>query len=148
MKKTITILVGIILVATPGFAQKIVSKKDQLKAHIIALDKAAWQAWKDKNVQYFKDHCTEDFLSISGGSVSTKAQVLAATPTECDAKSFALDNFQFVVLNETAVLLTYTVVQDAVCGGQKVPTKLRASVNYVKRNGKWLEAFYMDTPIE
>lgn len=146
MKKTITILL-LMFSTSFSFAQK--SKEtEKLKQHIIALDKAAWQAWKDKNVQYFRDHTTEDFLSISGNSVSNKAQVLAATPTECDVKSFALDNFQFIVLNSSAVVLTYTVVQDATCGGEKIPAKVRASVNYVKRNGKWLEAFYVDAPIE
>lgn len=145
MKKTVIFLLGIII-ASGASAQKN-NKLEQLKAHIIDLDTRAWEAWKKKNVQWFRDHTTEDFLSISGNTVSTKADVLKATPTECDVKSYALDNFQFIVLNETAVVLTYTVVQDARCSGEKIPVKVRASVNYVKRNGKWLEAFYVDAPI-
>ena len=51
------------------------------------------------------------------------------------------------MLDENAALLTYTAMQDAVCNGETIPAKVRASVNYVKRGGKWLEAFYMETPI-
>jgi len=53
---------------------------------------------------------------------------------------------QFIVLDRNAVLLTYTATQDAVCGGKKAPTTLRVAVNYVKRDGKWLEAMYMQAP--
>jgi hypothetical protein len=79
--------------------------------------------------------------------MSNKAEVIKSTPVDCDVKSFSFDNFKFVMLNESAVLLTYTVIQDAVCGGKKIAPRARASVNYVKRNGKWLEALYMETPI-
>lgn len=37
-------------------------------------------------------------------------------------------------------------MQDGECSGIKL-TKIRASVNYVKQNGKWLEAFYMETSV-
>jgi hypothetical protein len=50
------------------------------------------------------------------------------------------------MLDKNAVLLTYTATQDAVCGGEKAPSLLRVAVNYVKRNGKWLEAMYMQAP--
>ena len=33
------------------------------------------------------------------------------------------------------------------CGKNKLGKKIRASVNYVSRDGKWLEAFYMETAI-
>ena len=68
-------------------------------------------------------------------------------PRDCEVKSFSFDNFKFVMLDENAALLTYTAMQDAVCNGETIPAKVRASVNYVKRGGKWLEAFYMETPI-
>ena len=38
-------------------------------------------------------------------------------------------------------------MQDGYCGDKKLAEKIRASVNYIKRGGKWLEAFYMETPV-
>lgn len=147
MKKTFTILLAFLIIGLAGCEQTKTSNTAELEQEIITLDKLAWQAWKDKNAEWFKTHTTEDFLSINAEGISTKADVIKATPTECDVKSFSLDDFRFVVLDENTVILTYTAIQDAVCGGEKVTPKVRASVTYVKRNGKWIEAHYIDTPI-
>ncbi len=45
-----------------------------------------------------------------------------------------------------SALMTYTAMQDGVCKGKTIPAKVRASVVYVRRGGKWLEALYMETP--
>ena len=42
--------------------------------------------------------------------------------------------------------MTYTAMQDGACSGKIIPGNVRASVVYVKRGGKWLEALYMETP--
>ena len=71
--------------------------------------------------------------------------MIKSTATDCNVKSVALDDFKFVQLNENTVLLSYVVMQDGYCGDKKLTDKIRASVNYVKQGGKWLEAFYMET---
>ena len=146
MKRSLIILLTVLCVGTTCFAQTKMTKV-QLEKHIIELDRLAWEAWKNKNADWFKTHTTEEFLSINSWGVSNKAQVIASTPVDCDVKSFSFTDFKFVMLNETAVLLTYTATQDATCGGNKIAPKVRAAVNYVKRNGKWLEALYIETPI-
>ncbi|MES2776030.1 MAG: nuclear transport factor 2 family protein [Bacteroidota bacterium] len=147
MKKAITLCLTTILIASTSFSQSNASKNAKLKAEIIALDKLAWKAWKDKNAEWFKTHTTEEFLSINSDGVSTKADVIKATPTDCDVKSFSLSDFKFIVLDANSVILTYIANQDATCNGKKVTPKVRASVAYVKRGGKWIEAFYIDTPV-
>jgi len=146
MKSILIILSTVLTVSTNGFAQTKMTKA-QLEKHIISLEKSGWEAWKNKNAEWFKINTTEEFLSINSEGISDKAQVIKSTPIDCDVKSFSFNNFKFVMLNENTVLLTYTVIQDAVCGGKKIAPRVRASVNYVKRNAKWLEALYMETPI-
>ena len=147
MKKLLNILLVLLAFNTTASAQTINSKDTKLKSKIIALEKSGWNAWKNKDAEWFKENTTEDFLSINSDGISDKAQVVKSTPVDCSVKSFSLDNFKFVVLSEQAVLLTYIAMQDGECGGKKLTSRIRASVNYVKRNGKWLEAFYMETPI-
>ena len=118
-----------------------------MQEKIIDLEKSGWNAWKNKDAEWFKTNTTDEFLSINSDGISNKAQVVKSTPIDCNVKSFSLDNFKFVMLDKNTVLLTYTAMQDGECGGKKLTTKIRASVNYVKRNGKWLEALYMETPI-
>ena len=147
MKKLLNILLVTLVINTAGFAQTTILKNAKLEAKIIALEKSGWNAWKNKDAGWFKANTTEEFLSINSDGISNKAQVVKSTPIDCNVNSFSLDNFRFVILNEHVVLLTYTAIQEGECGGKKITSKIRASVNYVNRNGKWLEAFYMETPV-
>jgi len=147
MKKTLIILIIFLTIVTNILGQTKVSPDEGLKEKIIALDKSGWEAWKNNNAEWFQVNTTEEFLSINSEGVSNKTQVVKSIATDCDVKSFSLDNFKFVMLNENTVLLTYIATQDGVCGNNKLTTKVRASVNYVKHDGKWLEAFYMETPM-
>jgi hypothetical protein len=113
---------------------------------IIALERAGWEAWKNKDSSWTRDNVTEEFLLVNSEGVSDKAQVIKSTGTECEVKSFSLDNFKFVNLDKNSVLMTYTATQDGVCLGKTIPAKVRSSVVYVKRGNKWLEALYMETP--
>ncbi|MEO7265018.1 MAG: nuclear transport factor 2 family protein [Ferruginibacter sp.] len=145
MKKTILIL----LILTSAFlsnavAQTKASNLEKLKEQIIALEKSGWQAWKNKNAEWFKINTTESFLSVSSGGISNKAEVVKSTATDCDVKTVSLADFTFIMLNKETVVLTYIATQDGVCGNSKL-AKVRASATYVKQGGKWLEAFYMET---
>lgn len=133
-------------VSSVGFGQSKMSKDDKVKEQIIALEKAGWEAWKNKNAAWYQTNVTDDFLLVNSEAVSTKEEVVKSTATDCDVKSYSLDNFKFVMLDKNTALMTYTAMQDGVCNGKTIPAQVRASVNYVRRNGKWLEAFYMETP--
>ncbi len=146
MKKTIIILISFPTIAANTFGQTKVSKEEKVKEQIIALDKSGWEAWKNNNAEWFQNKTTEELLSINSEGVSDKAQVIKSIATDCDVKSFSLDNFKLVMLNESTVLLTYIATQDGVCGSNKLTSKVRATVNYVNHDGKWLEALYMETP--
>ena len=89
---------------------------------------------------------TEDFLLVNSEGISDRAQVIKSTAAGCEVKSYSLDNFKFVMTGKDSALMTYTSMQDAVCGGKTIPAKVRASVIYVRRGGKWLAALYMKTP--
>ena len=144
MKKLILLLTAIHLF-TSAFCQTTKSKEAKLKSQIIALEKAGWQAWKNKNVDWFRRNTTKTCLWINSEGITDKTQMIKSTATDCNVKSVALDDFKFVQLNENTVLLCYVVIQDGYCGDKKLTDKIRASVNYVKQGGKWLEAFYMET---
>ncbi len=147
MKKLVMILMISISVSSTAFCQTELSKNSKVEAQIIALEKSGWEAWKNKDIGWYKANTSEDFLMVLSEGTRNKTEILKATATECEVKSFSLADFQFVMLNENAALLTYTAMQDAVCGGKASAPKVRASVNYVKRGGRWLEAFYMETPV-
>jgi hypothetical protein len=146
MKKKIMIMMIAIAASSVALGQTTMSKDSKVKAQIIALEKAGWEAWKNKDSSWTRDNVTEEFLLVNSESVSNKTQVIKSTGTDCEVKSYSLDNFKFVTLDKDSVLMTYTAMQDGVCSGKTIPANVRASVVYVKRGGKWLEALYMETP--
>ncbi len=146
MKKLI--ILSIVLNAfTSAPSQTKISNEAKLKAQIIALETSGWEAWKKKNGNWFQINTTDECVWINSEGISDKAQMIKSTQTECTVASVALNDFKFVMLNENTVLLTYVAVQNGSCGNKKLPEKIRASVNYVKRGKKWLEAFYMETTL-
>src|ERR1044072_5691363 len=112
------------------------SKSSNLATQIIALEKTGWEAWKNKDSSWTRDNVTEEFLLVNSEGVADKMQIIKPPATDCEVKSFSLDNFKFVTLDKDSVLLTYTAMQDAMCKGKPIPAKVRASVVYVKRGSK------------
>jgi hypothetical protein len=145
MKNLILILL-LLSGSTATFSQES-SKDAKLKAHIIDIEKAGWNAFKTKNASWFKENTTPGYLQITEEGTFTREEVIASL-NDCTVKSFSFGDFKMVKLNKSTALLIYTVAQDGMCGGEKLPAEVQVAVNYVKQGGKWLEAFYMDTPIE
>ena len=147
MKKQLLFLLIAVSTLPVAFCQTTMANKSTIEAQVIAIEKAGWQAWKNKDVAWYKANVAEDFLMVNGEGVTGIADIIKSIPAGCEVKSFSLAGFKFVKLNESAVLLTCTAMQDAVCGGKTLPAKVRSTVNYIKRGGKWLEVMYMETPI-
>ncbi|MEO6333943.1 MAG: nuclear transport factor 2 family protein [Pyrinomonadaceae bacterium] len=147
MKKMILILIIAIGLSLVVVGQTKTSKGDKVREQIIALEKSGWEAWKNKNAAWFQTNLTEEFISINSEGMTSKAQVVKSTATDCDVKSVSLDDFKFVLLDKNVALLTYTAKQDAFCGGKQIAPTVRSTVNYVNRGGRWLEALYMETPM-
>ena len=145
MKKLMMILIIAIGVSSIAYGQTKMSK-DSNEAQIIALEKASWEAWKNKDAKWYQTNTIDEAMWINSESATGKTQVIKDLAT-CDMKSYSLDNFNFVMLSKDVASLNYTAMQDAVCNGKKIPSQVRAIVNYVKRGGKWLEGMYMETPM-
>ena len=148
MRLLLAVTLALTLVTVPTYANAQTEDIDEgtLEKQIIELDKQGWEAWKNNDPNWFIENTTENFQSISSDGISNKSDVVTSTPTGCHVASYSLTDFNFTKLDENVVLLTYTATQDAVCGGEKAPSSLTVAVNYVKRDGKWLEAMYMQAP--
>ena len=131
-------------ISSVTFGQTKIATDSKVEAEIIALEKAGWEAWKNKDTSWIQKNGTDEVLYITSDGTSDRSQYNEFT-LSCNIKSFSLDNFKFIMLDKDAVLMTYTAMQDGTCGGEKIPSQVRAAVNYVKRGGKWLEAMYMET---
>lgn len=149
MKKILMIMVIAIAASPVAFGQAKMSKDkgNSVETQIIALEKQGWEAWKNKNSSWFQTNLTEDALFVSADGVANKSQIVKFMGSECEIKGYSLDNFAFLMLDKNSALITFTAMQDGVCSGKTIPANVRASAIYAKRGGKWLLAYYTDTPL-
>lgn len=148
MKKIILIFLSAFSFLNLTLGQVEYPKDAALKAHILKLDIAAWNAWKNKDIETFRAATRESFLSVSSAGISTKKDMIETVLVDCKLKSFQLSDVGFLKLNKKAVLLTYTATQVGDCDGVALSPKVLATVTYVKEGGKWMEAIYMETAVE
>ena len=131
------------LAAASAFGQ---TKRDNsTEAEIVALEKRAFEAWKNKDKRFFEEHMAEDGQYLDPNGVGGKAQyVRAIIDNNCTINGYALDQTKVAMLGQDTALLTYKYTYDIVCGGKPEAGLLWASTIYVKRGGKWLIAFHQE----
>ena len=145
MKRSI-ITLTLVAVAV-SFASGQVKRHHSVEAEIVALEKTAFEAWKNKDKKFFEEHMSDDGQYLDLNGVGAKAQyVQLITGNDCTVSSYSLDNTKVTMLSKDVALLTYRYTHDAVCGGRPEASPLWASTVYVKRGGHWLIAFHQEIP--
>jgi len=119
-----------------------------LVADVTAKEKQIWDALKSKDHEAFGKMLSSDFVYVSNDVVADKAGTINGlkefAPTEV-----TLSDWKSVVLDEDAVVLTYTVDAKGTAGGQPLPPgALRASSAWVRRGAEWLAVYHQDAPVE
>jgi uncharacterized protein (TIGR02246 family) len=145
MKRSIIALALLTLVVTFALGQ--MKRNDSVEAQIVALEKSAFEAWKNKDRKFFEDHMSEagQYLDLNG--VGGKEQYIKAIiDNNCTVTRYSLDNTKVSMLSKDVALLTYRYAHDVVCGGHPEASPLWASTVYVKRGDKWLIAFHQEIP--
>ncbi len=137
MKKIMMILMIAIAASSVAFGQTKPAKDSKVEAQIIALEKASWAAWQKKDGSWFQNNLADDWLLVNSFEVETKKEIVEGINSDCEVKSFSLDNFRFVMLGKDSARLTYDAMQDAACEGNALPKNVRSTAVYVKRGGKW-----------
>jgi uncharacterized protein (TIGR02246 family) len=145
MKRSIIALALLTLISTFALGQT--KRNDSLEAQIVALEKSAFEAWKNKDRKFFEEHMSEDGQYLDLNGVGGKAQyVKAIIDNDCTVSSYSLDNTKVTMLSKDVALLTYRYAHDVKCGGNPEASPLWASTIYVKRGAKWLIAFHQEIP--
>ncbi len=144
MKRIITLVALAIAACTFAFGQ--VKRNTSVEAEVIAHEKRAFAAWKNKDKKFFLDTATDWSQNIDLTGVRNREQwAQAVTDPNCTVKNYALDNIKVIMLSPDTALMTYRYTNDAVCNGKPEPSPAWASTVLVKRGRKWLVAFHQET---
>lgn len=135
MKKTLTYAVALLLA---GIA---VSFAGPDKAAIMANEKAAWQAYKDKKVDDFKKVVDKDIKCVYPDGISDMAKEVSDM-SKWDIKSFEFSDFTMFSDETDVAVTTYTVKLDATYDGKDMSGTYNAGSVWKQEGKDWLGIFH------
>jgi hypothetical protein len=136
MKKQITYLVTAIL-ATIAVSNAATPDKAAMEGK----EKAAWQAFKDKNEAEFKKLVDKDVRGVYDTGVANMAKELDAMK-KWDMKSFAISDYDIFSDEKDVIVSTYTVKVEGTFDGKDMSGTYNAGSVWKKEGNNWLAIFH------
>ena len=136
MKKLI-IYTAITLLAT--IAMSFAATPD--KAAMEGKEKAAWQAFKDKNEAEFKKLVDKDVRGVYDTGVANLAKEVDVMK-KWDMKSFAISDYDIFSDEKDVIVSTYTVKVEGTFDGKDMSGTYNAGSVWKKEGSNWLAIFH------
>ena len=111
------------------------------KTAMEAKEKAAWQAFKDKNEAEFKKVVDKDIRCVYDTGVSNMAMELDAMK-KWDMKSFAISDYDIFSDEKDVIVATYTVKVEGTVDGKDMSGTYNAGSIWKKEGNNWLAIFH------
>src|SRR6202022_2421335 len=135
MKKYITYAM------TALFATIAVSIAAPDKDAMMAKEKAAWQAFKDKKADDFKKVVDKDIRCVYAEGVSNMQKELDDMK-KWDMKSFAISDFDAFTDEPDVIVTTYTVKVEGTYDGKDASGTYNAGSVWKQEKGEWMAIFH------
>ena len=141
MKKYITYAM------TALFATIAVSIAAPDKDAMMAKEKAAWQAFKDKNAADFKKVVDKDFRGVYAEGISDMDKELSDMQ-KWDMKSFAISDYTTFSDEKDVIVTTYTVKVEGTFEGKDASGTYNAGSVWKMEKGVWMAIFHTNVKEE
>jgi hypothetical protein len=142
MKKYLTVAMTM-LFATISVALAATPDKDAM----MAKEKEAWQAYKDKNGDAFKKLVDKDYRGVyAEGVVDLKQEVDGMQKS--DMKSFTLSDYTAFSDEPDVIVTTYKVTVQNTIGGKDASGTFNCGTVWKAENGVWLAIFHTNIKAE
>ena len=111
------------------------------KAAMEAKEKAAWQAFKDKNEAEFKKLVDKDIRCVYDTGLSNMAKELDAMK-KWEMKSFAISDYDIFSDEKDVIVSSYTVKVEGTFDGKDMSGTYNAGSVWKKEGSNWLAIFH------
>jgi hypothetical protein len=111
------------------------------KDAMMAKEKAAWQAFKDKKADAFKKVVDGDVVGVYAEGVSDMTKELSDMQ-KWDMKSFTISDFKTISDEPDVVVSTYTVTLQGTYDGKDASGTYNAGSVWKREKGAWLAIFH------
>ena len=135
MKKSLSIAVAVLLA---GVAVSFASPD---KDAMMAKEKAAWQAFKDKKADDFKKVVDHDMVGVYADGIANMKKELDDMQ-KWDMKSFAISDYTAISDEPDVMVTSYKVTIEGTFDGKDASGTYNAGSVWKIENGKWLAIFH------
>jgi uncharacterized protein (TIGR02246 family) len=106
------------------------------------------EAFQKGDAEAIKRLTTDDHVAVTAyyGGPQDRAEQIRTLP-DLKLSEYAPAKMKVTRLGKDAALVTYELTLKGTCKGKEVPRNNFASAVWVRRDGKWQEAFYQETPL-
>jgi uncharacterized protein (TIGR02246 family) len=106
------------------------------------------EAFQKRDPEAIKRLLTADHVAVTPyyGGPQTKAQQIETLP-DLKLTEYTARKMKVTLLGQDAALVTYELAMKGTFKGKAVEPRSFAAAVWVKRDGKWLEAFYQETAL-
>jgi hypothetical protein len=112
---------------------------------LLSKEKSLPEAQKRKDVDFFKNITTDDFLEVAvDAKVYTKDELLEALNV-VDLQNYSIYDAKVIPLNDNAAVVTYDAIVQMRVGDEHAPRYQHVSSVWVNQGGKWLLKFQQAT---
>ena len=132
---------------TALFATIAVSIAAPDKDAMMAKEKAAWQAFKDKNAADFKKVVDKDFRGVYAEGISDMEKELSDMQ-KWDMKSFTISDYTAFSDEKDVMVTTYTVKVEGTFEGKDASGTYNAGSVWKMEKGTWMAIFHTNVKME
>ncbi len=118
------------------------------KEALVALERQALEAWKNKDGKFFKGMLVEDFVLMGPNvRVGKTDAIKVIEENKCTVNSAALSDEIMTPVGKDAAVLTAKVTSDIECEGKKMPSPVITASVYVRASNGWKVAYHSEVPV-
>jgi len=146
----ITVALITLTAVLPASAQS-PQKTVALEQDLIRTETGFFEAWKTKDVSYFRSHITDNGVFWGEYGTFSRQQQLEEQQNSaktCTVQGYSLSSFGVSTVTAGAYLLTYRAEQYATCGGEKIPVHMNGSSIYIFKEGRWQAVYRAEVPLK
>jgi hypothetical protein len=143
MKKSTILIVAFLSIASAVCFAADTSNDDS----IVAMEKKAWQSFKDRQGDAFKGLMASGYVSVYPDGIKDINGELADMKS-VELRSFDLTDTKVTHPSADIAILTYKSNAQVSAAGKDLSGTYNCGSVYLKQNGKWLGIFHTETKAE
>jgi len=137
----------LLVAALPASAQD-ADKDAALLAQLTQMEKDSWEAVMKGDRKFFDSYLAQDSMWVLADGTMVDRESYMKGLSNIQVKKYTMGPTSLRRITDDVALILYRVSYEAIQDGHKeLFSDIESSSLYVRREGKWQESFYQETPV-